>query len=197
MNLKALLTAGALGATVLAGNAEATILFEIDAANSWVSVTSTPVSGKGLNAFLAGGVNERSFSLDEGQSATFNFLRLSGKGVEGTGTYYISAQLAFARPLETPAAVGHGGGVYAHYQGVVDAGTLTWTDMPTLITLKDGSVISVDFEDGWRLRDERAIVRATVRLVEEATAVAEPGTVAMIGAGLAGMGFAGRRRNAS
>jgi hypothetical protein len=194
MNLKGLLAATALGLTMLAGTADASILFDIDAANSWVSVTTGPHIGSGVKAELVSGLGATTFSLDEGYSHSFDFLKLGGQGFGGAGTYYISAQLAFSQPLGTPAAVGHGGGVYAHFLGVLNAGTLSWSDMPDVITLADGSIIEVDFQDGWTIQHGKPIVGATVRLVEEASAVPEPGTLALLGAGMAGLGFATRRR---
>ena len=126
----------------------APIAFDIDGAPS-SSVTATLNPGFcflcSVSTTLNPTLDSVVFNLNAGESNTFNFFRISVGGFGGT-TVNVSATLAF----DIPAGVsvpGDGDGFFVTVGGLISAGGLTWTDVPEVVTLGDGSSFSVDFSD--------------------------------------------------
>jgi hypothetical protein len=183
--LVAAVCAGA--ALFAAGTAEATITFQIDQAASSVSVSHAGIGWADVDGSLVGGLGNNPFSLDEGGSQTFDFFELGGTGLFGAGVYNVTATLAFLTPPGTGPVTGDGGGLYVTVFGALNLGTLTWTTMPKQVALADGSIVEVDFGSGFDARLGPVPVTATVRLVEEVTAVPEPATLLLMVGALVGL----------
>ncbi|MCU4653690.1 VPLPA-CTERM sorting domain-containing protein [Roseibacterium sp. SDUM158016] len=86
------------------------------------------------------------FSLAEGASRTFDFIRFAFNG-DLNGSYRLSATLAFTQPVAT-SVTDTGGGQFMAVSGVFTGGSLTWDQTsPTVVTMGDGSSFSVAFNN--------------------------------------------------
>lgn len=200
------LTSCAAGAMLVAtggiASAATTQGFAVDWANS--SVTLTDQSGGGLACYFSScglGVSltngPTSFTLAEGGSETFDFLRwtsTSDWGTTGYGnprSFEVSATLAFSNPVSSGSSDGTGGAYML--LGYIIGGTLTWDSIPQ-ITAGNGSVYDLSFGggSGWLLEGDAGYTSsATVSLV---SAVPLPAAAPMLLAGMGVLGFVGRRR---
>ena len=170
------------------------INFDVDASQSSVEITNVstwPNGWTSISAILDTGLDSEIFSLNDGESYTFDFFQITVDGL-GTGTADIEATLAFEQPSGSE-ITGNGSGWWGTIYGVISAGYLGWVDMPQAITLANGDYFDVDFEDvavvGF---GNSTTVSATV--TAHAAPVPEPTTILLSGIGLLGMGFYLRKR---
>lgn len=169
--------------------------FDVDGAPaSWVAITNVstwPSGWTSIDAEIVDGIDGKSFSLDDGESYTFDFFKITVEGL-GIGTADIEATLAFELPSVSQ-ITGNGSGLWGTIFGVISGGYLYWTNMPQTITLANGDYFDVDFEDvavvGF---GNSTTVSATV--TAHAAPVSEPTTILLSGIGLLGMGFYLRKK---
>lgn len=166
--------------------------FEIDVANSSVQINQTGsglvcfFTNCGIEASLASGLGG-SFSLEEGQSNTFDFLTFTGNGT-GLSTYDVTATLAFVQPAAS--VTGNSSvAVAALFNGSIVAGALIWDNLPQIVDV-DGNVFAVNFQGGLTLLDGQSVTTsATVKALEVAPVPLPASALLLLGAvgGLAAM----------
>lgn len=145
---------------------------------------SATITGK-LNPNLDG--ISSSLAVGETDSIDFFDLTVTGDGWGAVDTYDIRATLAFSDPPVS--AEGSGGGWYGSFAGVINAGSLYWDDttLPDVLTLSDGTSLSIDFEKGCAIGFGEDNNTATVHAYitnKGAAPVPEPSTVFLLGIGL-------------
>ena len=173
--------------------------FVFDEANSYISITSNKticVFGScKLSADLA--TPFETFSLEVGESQTFDFAKLVLSPGFGGGNATIDAQLAFIRPDADPAGTG-GAGSYIRLGGIFTPGavigSLAWDEPSQQIVAADGTMFTVTFQDIVGVDFGRTIFAPVTITLDSAPAVPEPATWAMM---IVGFGIAGGaiRRN--
>jgi hypothetical protein len=189
--------AAAVFATSTVANAS-TLDFEIDLAGSSVAISDSSngflcnLTNCGIDAQLNSGLDGLSFTLGEGESNTFDFIDWDLNGL-GNGSYNVEATLAFSSPI-SGSVTGTGGGAFLTFFGILSAQTLNWTGLPSILTLADGSIFSVDFEGGSNIFFGGLTTSATVT-ADRVAAVPLPGGLVLLLAGLGGLALVGRRRS--
>jgi len=159
---------------------------------SWVEA-SADCSFCSIDTILSDGLDAATATLELDESWKFDFFDIVVGGVTLGADATIQATLAFLEPEAMSAASGTGS--FFTFFGIVSGGSLYW-DQPAVISLDDGSYLHVRFEDLYEIGfGNRTTVSATV-LHSDSIRVAEPGTLALFGLGLFGLGLAWRRRNA-
>lgn len=172
----------------------------IDVATSYdssVTVSDVWSPFTNLQAGLAYGLGANSFILNDNQTQAFNFITLIGSGTGLLNTSRINATLAFDNlPI---AASGVGTASWDVLANNLTRVSIDWgTTVPDIFTLADGNRLRIAFEDDITLGlNSQVFVRASVTNLGSGSGTApvpEPGTIILLGAGLAGLGLYGRRR---
>lgn len=155
------------------------------------NVSTWPSGWTGLTPNLAPDLDSQYFELVDGAWAVFEFFTLTADGL-GLGSANVSATLAF----DVPFGLGGSGSGDVHWGtffGIVSGGTLTWTSMPVDVTLADGNVLRIAFEEGVAVElCDTATVHATVTNLGGASVPDGGATAMLLGGGL--MALAALRR---
>ncbi len=177
----------------MAGSASAVpIVFDVaDGPDSSVTLSNVSTLGwTSISADLVTDLDDQIFSLDDGESYTFDFFLLTVTGL-GLGTADLQATLAFDSPPGYQ-VTGSGSGGWFTIFGIISGGCLTWADMPQTLTLTDGNYFDVDFENVLIAGlGNTTTVSATV--TAHAAPVPEPSTILLVGTGLIGIIGFGRK----
>ncbi len=148
--MKKLVCMVALATVMIGSPAAASTLFSFDSNNSYVNVVSNNTSCIfGTCALNAGVVTPLSnFSLNVGQSHTFNFAHFTFGGGFGTGSAVLSAQLAFLTPGLSSAGTGANAN-YLRLDGIFTpglvAGSLNWATPSQQVITSNGTRYTVTF----------------------------------------------------
>jgi len=195
--MKVALASALLLSTAFAAPATAATQFVFNEADSFVTIVSndtTCVFGScSLSASLLTPFD--SFSLEVGESQTFDFARFLVSGGFGGGSATIDAQLAFTLPSADPAGAG-GTASYLRLGGIFTpgalAGSLIWNTPSQQLTASDGTKFTVTFGNlvGAQF-GQSAVAPVTVRLD---SVVPEPASWALMITGFGLVGAASRRR---
>lgn len=193
-------TAVALGCAV---SSQAIALnYEIGTGSSVTAHTSGP--GLLVTTTLVGGLANVAFTIDDGQSSTFNFFRIAANesdvGADDTVPRSITAYLDFDAPDVTAEIGGDTFGRRVGFLGLTHQGRVEW-DGPQLVSVGDRtfsvSLNDATFGSGFLgLSSDRGLIRATVTQVSSRDVPEAGSTLVLLGMGVTAMAFARRRATA-
>lgn len=191
--------AAALVATTVATQA-ISLNYQVGGGSTVVANATDP--GLVLGTHVPSSLSSIAFTLDDGQSTTFNFFKIwadeNSVGSDDEASKNITATLDFSVP-DVDAAV-YGLTFGAQLNIVQDAAYLTW-NAPAVVTLAD-RVFEVELSDlefakghifDWDLTDKKSWVTATVTQISSSTgevpnSVPDGGaTLVMLALGIAGL----------
>jgi len=194
--MKFLYAAASAAAIAMAAPAAAATTFQLDTnpANTFLNVTVNPTScvfgSCQLSASLA--TPFPNFSLNVGESRTFDFARLNVGSGFGVGSATLDAQIGFVLPTAGPAGSG-GSASYFRVGGLftpgVLGGTLTWDTPAQQITAANGHRFTVSFGN---LSGAQFGANVAVPVTITLDAVPEPAAWAMMIIGFGAIGGAAR-----
>lgn len=181
--------------TLTGSLAQANVIFDIDGANSSVSVSTDPswfCLGCGIAVQKASALDSAGANLAVGQSFDFNFFDLTFYGLGGA-TGDITATVMFSAPGGGSVATGTGG--FFTLFGVANAGVLNWDEIAPVV-LADGTSFQLSLPNLRGLAIGTTTIAGTITLLSEpgARAVSEPSTILLLGAGLFGFALLRRRK---
>ncbi|MDY6859296.1 MAG: VPLPA-CTERM sorting domain-containing protein [Pseudomonadota bacterium] len=202
----ALIAAGTMAFSIAGAADAATVDLTLDVSNSSVQITDQSGGGRlctltscGVSASLASGFGTpASFSLAEGETYAFDFIDFDVDGTTGAPArqFDITATLAFTDPTFSVTSEGSGGAWFLAGKIAFGAGAgwLTWDDMPTTLSLADGSEIAVNFEGGASRFFLGPVTTAASVTALSVAAVPLPASALILVTGLGALPLVGRRR---
>jgi hypothetical protein len=197
--MKKLIAFAAIAAAFPAAPAAAATMFTFDAGSSFVNITNNNTSCIFGSCTLSAGLATpfETFSLDVGQSRTFDFARILVSGGFGTGSADLDARLAFLTPTAGPAGTG-GEANYLRLGGIFTpgalAGSLIWDTPSQQITALNGTKFTVSFGNLVGAQFANRVFAPVTITLDSVGAVPEPATWAMLILGFGAVGYSVRRR---
>jgi hypothetical protein len=186
-----------LGAVGFAGATP--VYFDVAGGSVTLSnIDSYPIGWTSLSAATVPTLSNESFTIADGGTQSIEFFTLTASGL-GVGSANISASLFFTTPV---GLIGSGSGEaeWGTFFGMISGGKLTWdaNTLPDVVTLADGNVVSIDFEDGIEIGlGDTATVHAYISNHGGGAGgapVPEPATMFLLGSGMLGLVAVGRKR---